>query len=81
MHAGCVDPGVITAAEAAAGDLPGVVHAHARARWTGRILRVELEAWVDPDLSARDADAPAGRCSRGRAAAGYGSFTWSTSLP
>ena len=51
-----VDPGVITAAEAAAGSVPGVVHAHARARWTGRTLRVEIEGWVDPDLPARDAD-------------------------
>jgi cation diffusion facilitator family transporter len=52
-----VDPGVITAAEAAAGSVPGVVHAHARARWTGRTLRVEVEGWVDPDLAARAADA------------------------
>jgi hypothetical protein len=34
-----VDPGIITAAESATGTLPGVAHAHARARWTGRILR------------------------------------------
>ena len=74
------DPDVITAAESAAGDLPGVIHAHARARWTGRILRVEVEAWVDPGLTAREADA------LGRQAAGaiagrvpdMGSFTWST---
>ena len=33
------------------------MHAHARARWTGRTLRVEIEGWVDPDLTARDADA------------------------
>jgi cation diffusion facilitator family transporter len=52
-----VDPEVIHAAEAAAGSVPGVVHAHARARWTGRTLRVEIEGWVDPDLTARDADA------------------------
>jgi hypothetical protein len=25
-------------------------------RWTGRMLRVEIEGWVDPDLTARDAD-------------------------
>ena len=37
--------------------MPGVVHAHARARWTGRTLRVEIEGWVDADLPARDADA------------------------
>ena len=51
-----VDPAVIHAAEAAAGWVPGVVHAHARARWTGRTLRVEIEGWVDPDLTARHAD-------------------------
>jgi cation diffusion facilitator family transporter len=52
-----IDGGVITAAEAAAGSVPGVIHAHARARWTGRTLRVEIEGWVDPGLPARDADA------------------------
>jgi divalent metal cation (Fe/Co/Zn/Cd) transporter len=34
-----------------------VVHAHARARWTGRTLRVEIEGWVDPGMTVRDADA------------------------
>ncbi|HEU5418553.1 MAG TPA: cation diffusion facilitator family transporter [Streptosporangiaceae bacterium] len=52
-----VEPEVITTAEAAAGDVPGVVHAHARARWTGRTLRLEIEGWVDPGLAIRDADA------------------------
>ena len=52
-----VDPSVITTAESAAGSVPGVLHAHARARWTGRTLRVEIEGWVDPGLPARDADA------------------------
>ena len=52
-----VEPEVITRAEAAAGSVPGVIHAHARARWTGRTLRVEIEGWVDPGLAARDADA------------------------
>jgi divalent metal cation (Fe/Co/Zn/Cd) transporter len=33
-----MDPDVITRAEAAAGSVPGVIHAHARARWTGRAL-------------------------------------------
>lgn len=33
-----VDPEVITSAETAAGSVPGVIHAHARARWTGRTL-------------------------------------------
>ncbi len=51
-----VEPEVITTAEAAAGNVPGVVHAHARARWTGRTLRVEIEGWVDPELAVRDGD-------------------------
>ena len=52
-----VDPAVITAAEAAAGSVPGVRHAHARARWTGRTLRVEIEGWVDAATTVADADA------------------------
>lgn len=73
-----VDPGVITAAEAAAGDLPGVMHAHARARWTGRILRVEIEAWVDPGLTAREGDALGRRAAAAVAdhVPDLGSFTW-----
>ena len=75
-----VDPEVITRAEAAAGSVPGVIHAHARARWTGRTLRVEIEGWVDPGLGARDADAlgrlVAEQISRQLPEAG--SFTWIT---
>ncbi|MBV9793319.1 MAG: cation transporter [Actinobacteria bacterium] len=75
-----VEPEVITAAEAAAGDLPGVVHAHARARWTGRVLRVEVEAWVDPGLTAREADALGHQAATAIAAVrpDAGSFTWIT---
>ena len=51
-----VDPEVLTAAETAADDVPGVRHAHARARWTGRTLRVEVEGWVDADSTVADAD-------------------------
>ena len=51
-----IDPEVIRTAEAAAGSVPGVIHAHARARWTGRTLRVEIEGWVDPSMTARQAD-------------------------
>jgi cation diffusion facilitator family transporter len=51
-----VDPDVITSAEAAAGSVDGVIHAHARARWTGRTLRVEIEGWVDPGLTVVQAD-------------------------
>jgi divalent metal cation (Fe/Co/Zn/Cd) transporter len=75
-----VDPDVITTVEAAAGSVPGVIHAHARARWTGRTLRVEVEGWVDPDLTARDADAlgrlVADEISRQLPEAG--SLTWAT---
>ncbi len=73
-----VDPAVITAAEAAAGSVPGVVHAHARARWTGRTLRVEIEGWVDPGLTVTGADALGQQVAQ--AIAGQlpdaGSFTW-----
>jgi cation diffusion facilitator family transporter len=75
-----VDPEIIQAAEAAAGSVPGVIHAHARARWTGRTLRVELEAWVDPELPAREADAM-GRLvadSLSQQLPEAGSFTWIT---
>ena len=75
---GGVDPGVIDTAEAAAGSVPGVTHAHARARWTGRVLRVEVEGWVDPGTTARKADAVGQQAAL--AVAGQlpdlGSFTW-----
>jgi divalent metal cation (Fe/Co/Zn/Cd) transporter len=51
-----VDPAVIATAEAVAARTEGVVHAHARARWTGRTLRVEVESWVDSNTSVTDAD-------------------------
>jgi len=73
-----IDPGVIAAAEAAAGSVVGVVHAHARARWTGRILRVEIEGWVDPALPVAAAD-QIGRhvaAALARELPTAGSFTW-----
>ena len=51
-----IDPDLLAAAETAAGDVPGVQHVHARGRWTGRTLRLELEGWVDGDLSVTEAD-------------------------
>lgn len=51
-----VEAGVLESAEAAASGVAGVRHAHARARWTGRTLRVELEGWVDPTLPLADVD-------------------------
>lgn len=52
-----VDPEVVTTAEDVATQVAGVRHAHARARWTGRTLRLEIEGWIDADTSVRDADA------------------------
>jgi cation diffusion facilitator family transporter len=73
-----IDPEVVRAAEAAAGSVAGVVHAHARARWTGRTLRVEIEGWVDPDLPAREADALGRQVAAAvaRDLPETGSFTW-----
>lgn len=51
-----VDPAVIATVEAVAAETPGVLHAHARARWTGRTLRVEVEGWVKADSTVADAD-------------------------
>ncbi len=75
-----IDPSVITAAETAAGSVPGVEHAHARARWTGRTLRVEIEGWVEPDMAARDADALGRQVAQAlaRQLPEAGSFTWTT---
>ncbi len=75
-----VDPAIITSAEAAAGTVDGVVHAHARARWTGRTLRVEVEGGTDPDLTVSQADALGQQVAL--AVAGQlpdmGSFSWAT---
>jgi cation diffusion facilitator family transporter len=73
-----VDPAVITAAETAAGSVDGVIHAHARARWTGRTLRVEIEGWVDPDLTVTGADAIGQQIAHAIASQlpEVGSFTW-----
>jgi cation diffusion facilitator family transporter len=75
-----IDPAVITAAEAAAGTVGGVVHAHARARWTGRTLRVEVEGWTDPDLTVSQADALGQQVALAvaRQLPDMGSFTWTT---
>jgi cation diffusion facilitator family transporter len=75
-----IDPEVITAAEAAAGTVDAVVHAHARARWTGRTLRVEVEGWTDPDLTVSQADALGQQVALAvaRGLPDMGSFTWTT---
>ena len=73
-----VDPAVITAAEQVAGSLDAVVHAHARARWTGRTLRLEIEGWVDPDLTVAGSDALGQQVAQAIAShlPEVGSFTW-----
>jgi cation diffusion facilitator family transporter len=75
-----IDPAVITAAEAAAGTVDGVVHAHGRARWTGRTLRVEVEGWTDPNLTVSQADALGQQVALAvaRQLPDMGSFTWTT---
>lgn len=52
-----VDPEIVTTTERIASEVSGVRHAHARARWTGRTLRVEVEGWLDADTTVADADA------------------------
>src|SRR5437764_15456670 len=51
-----IDAGVLTTAEEAAAAIDGVDHAHVRARWAGRTLRITIEGWVDPGLAVRDVD-------------------------
>jgi cation diffusion facilitator family transporter len=51
-----VDPEIITTAETIAAQVPGVNHAHARARWTGRTLHVEVEGFLTPDTTLAASD-------------------------
>jgi cation diffusion facilitator family transporter len=51
-----VDDDVIRDAEAAALDVPGVAAATAKARWTGRQLRVQVLAILEPHTELADAD-------------------------
>ena len=51
-----VEEELVATAEQAAARVPGVRHAHVRARWTGRTLRVEVEGWVDAATPVSDAD-------------------------
>jgi cation diffusion facilitator family transporter len=52
-----VEPTLLDQVEATAGAVNGVAHVHARARWTGRSLRLELETWHDDQLTLLEADA------------------------
>ncbi|HEY6471823.1 MAG TPA: cation diffusion facilitator family transporter [Acidimicrobiales bacterium] len=51
-----VDPRVLLDAEEAALSVPGVEHAHLRARWLGRTLLVEVEAFVPPETRLDEAE-------------------------
>ena len=51
-----VDDDVVITVERIVAGVEGIRHAHARARRTGRTLRVEIEGWVDPGLSVALAD-------------------------
>jgi cation diffusion facilitator family transporter len=52
-----VDPEVVTGAECAAMSVPGVDHVHARARWLGRTLLVEVEGFMAASVLLSDAEA------------------------
>ena len=52
-----VDPEVLAAAEQAALTVPGVAHAHVRARWMGRSLLVEIEGFVPEGTSVAGGEA------------------------
>jgi cation diffusion facilitator family transporter len=51
-----VDPEIVSIAQTVATETPGVAHAYARARWTGRTLRVEVEGFLARDTRLADAD-------------------------
>jgi len=46
-----VDPALLADAERATLGVPGIVHAHVRARWMGRSLLVEVEGFVPADTT------------------------------
>lgn len=63
-----VDPEVLAAAVGAAEAVPGVVHVHARARWMGRSLVVEVEGFLDPATPLGEGEALQARVSEAVAA-------------
>lgn len=75
-----VDPQIVRDAEVAAAEVDGVQHAHVRARWTGRTLRVEVEGWVDQALSVAASDVIGQRVADRltEAVPDMRSFTWTT---
>ena len=73
-----VEPDIIATAETAAATVAGVRHAHTRARWTGRTLRVEVEGWVEPGMTVAESDDVGARVAAELAAAipDMRHFTW-----
>ena len=51
-----VEPEVLSTAVAAAESVPGVSHAHVRARWMGRSLVVEVDGYLQPDATLMDGE-------------------------
>lgn len=51
-----VEPGVLSVAIEGASAVPGVAHAHARTRWMGRTLVVEVVGFVQPGITVADGD-------------------------
>jgi cation diffusion facilitator family transporter len=64
-----VDPELVTAAERAADAVPAVRASRVRGRWTGRTLRLDVEADLAPELSLRKVDAITRAVERAVAAA------------
>ena len=52
-----VDPQIISTAELCAAGVPGVEHAHVRARWMGRSLVIEVEGFIGAAVTVEDAEA------------------------
>lgn len=50
-----IDPDLLSTAAAIAEEVPGVMHARARGRWTGRSLTFDLDLFLDPDSTVADA--------------------------
>jgi cation diffusion facilitator family transporter len=64
-----VDPALLQHAERAALRVPGIAHAHVRARWMGRSLLVEVEGFVPAGTTVEGAEAAGRAVERAVAAA------------
>ena len=51
-----VDPDVVSRVVSASEAIPGIVHAHVRARWMGRTLVIEVEGYLSPETTLRDSE-------------------------